>query len=80
MNRRMFLSLLPAIPLVPSLLGDDDPWALQQGDPRWREMIRREFPPSGVTYHKVYCDGNKWHLGRPDYVVFDDLDDLIEVK
>ncbi len=82
MNRRTFLSLLPSIPLVPRLLGEDIP------PPEVRIMNQPLFTEDwlpvnfrdGVRYYDVYCDGDKWHPSRPNYVVFDDLDELIPVR
>lgn len=62
MNRRVFLSLLPAIPLVPRLLGKDDPvepWMILYG--RYNELQIR-----GIKFSH-----------RPQYIVFDDLDDSV---
>ncbi|KKN73987.1 hypothetical protein LCGC14_0395530 [marine sediment metagenome] len=43
MNRRTFLSLLPSIPLIPRLLGEDDPWALQPYVD-WRDTMTATAP------------------------------------
>lgn len=63
MNRRTFLSLLPSIPLVPRLLGDEMiqlpppiiningvDWGVQPYVD-WRESIMKTFPPIDFTKH-----------------------------
>lgn len=81
MNRRVFLSLLPSIPLVPHLLGETSTRPMMR---YWSHLDLTPINPydympdparlSDGGHHEVYCIGNRWHPIRLNYVTFDDKD------